>query len=237
MCLLFSFGVAETPITRQNKAMSLSEIKTRIHQAETQANRPAGSVQLIAVSKVQPNEKLHQVLSEGHRLFGENKVQEAQGKWPDFRAEFPEAKVHLIGPLQTNKVKAAVSLFDAIHTVDRPKLAHKLADEIQKQGKALELFIQVNTGEEPQKAGIIPAQADEFIQECLKMDLPIGGLMVIPPADEEPSLHFALLAKIAARNGLKNLSMGMSSDFERAVALGATHVRVGSAIFGARDYG
>ncbi len=237
MCLLFSFGVAEIPITRQNKAMSLSEITTRIHQAETLANRPIGSTQLIAVSKVQPNARVHQVLDQGHRLFGENKVQEAQGKWPDFRTEFPETKVHLIGPLQTNKVKAAVALFDAIHTVDRPKLARKLADEIQKQGRALDLFIQVNTGEEPQKAGVLPAQADDFIQECLAMDLPIGGLMVIPPAKEEPSLHFALLAKIAARNGLKNLSMGMSGDFERAVALGATHVRVGSAIFGARDYG
>ena len=237
MCLLFSFGVAETPITRQNNAMSLSEIKTRIHQAEKQANRPIGSTQLIAVAKVQPNARVHQVLDQGHRLFGENKVQEAQGKWPDFCAEFPKTKVHLIGPLQTNKVKAAVTLFDAIHTVDRPKLARKLADEIQKQGKALDLFIQVNTGEEPQKAGVLPAQADDFIQECLAMDLPIGGLMVIPPASEEPSLHFALLAKIAARNGLKNLSMGMSGDFERAVALGATHVRVGSAIFGERDYG
>jgi pyridoxal phosphate enzyme (YggS family) len=235
LCLLFSFGVAETPITRQNSTMSLSEIITRIHQAETQANRPTGSTQLIAVSKVQPNARVHQVLDQGHRLFGENKVQEAQGKWPDFRAEFPGTQVHLIGPLQTNKVKAAVSLFDAIHTVDRPKLARKLADEIQKQGKALDLFIQVNTGEEPQKAGVLPAQADDFIQECLAMDLPVGGLMVIPPANEEPSLHFALLAKIAARNGLKNLSMGMSGDFERAVALGATHVRVGSAIFGARD--
>ncbi len=237
MCLLFSFGVAEIPITRQNNAMSLSEIKTRIHQAEKQANRPIGSTQLIAVSKVQPNARVHQVLAQGHRLFGENKVQEAQGKWPDFCAEFPKTKVHLIGPLQTNKVKAAVTLFDAIHTVDRPKLARKLADEIQKQGKSLDLFIQVNTGEEPQKAGVLPAQADDFIQECLAMDLPVGGLMVIPPASEEPSLHFALLAKIAARNGLKNLSMGMSGDFERAVALGATHVRVGSAIFGARDYG
>lgn len=217
--------------------MSYQEIISRIEKAEQQANRPVGNTQLIAVSKVQPNEKVHRVLQAGHRLFGENKVQEAQGKWPDFRVEFPDAKVHLIGPLQTNKAKAAVSLFDAIHTLDRPKLARKLADEIQKQGKALQLFIQVNTGEEPQKAGVLPAQADDFIQECLAMDLPVTGLMVIPPAQEEPSLHFALLAKIAKRNGLPNLSMGMSSDFERAVALGATHVRVGSAIFGARDYG
>ncbi len=217
--------------------MSLQEIITRISKAEELANRPTGSTQLIAVSKVQPNSRVLAVLQQGHRLFGENKVQEAQGKWPDFRAEFPDAKVHLIGPLQTNKVKAAVSLFDAIHSVDRVKLARKLADEIQKQGKSPELFIQINTGEEPQKAGALPAQADDFIAECRAMGLLITGLMVIPPAEEEPSLHFALLAKIAARNDLTGLSMGMSCDFERAVALGATHVRVGSAIFGARDYG
>ena len=216
--------------------MPLQEIITRITKAEKLANRPVGSTKLIAVSKVQPNARVHAVLQQGHRLFGENKVQEAQGKWPDFRVEFPDAKVHLIGPLQTNKVKAAVALFDAIHSVDRIKLARKLASEIQAQGKSLELFIQINTGEEPQKAGALPAQADDFIAECRAMDLEISGLMVIPPVGEEPSLHFALLAKIAARNGITGLSMGMSSDFERAVALGATHVRVGSAIFGARDY-
>ncbi|MBV1863581.1 MAG: YggS family pyridoxal phosphate-dependent enzyme [Rhodobacteraceae bacterium] len=216
--------------------MALQEIITRITKAEKLANRPVGSTKLIAVSKVQPNARVHEVLQQGHRLFGENKVQEAQGKWPKFRTEFPDAKVHLIGPLQTNKVKAAVALFDAIHSVDRIKLARKLASEIQAQGKPLELFIQINTGEEPQKAGALPAQADDFIAECRAMDLKVSGLMVIPPVSEEPSLHFALLAKIAARNGITGLSMGMSSDFERAVALGATHVRVGSAIFGARDY-
>jgi len=216
--------------------MALQEIITRITKAEKLANRPVGSTKLIAVSKVQPNARVHEVLQQGHRLFGENKVQEAQGKWPDFCAEFPDAKVHLIGPLQTNKVKAAVALFDAIHSVDRIKLARKLASEIQAQGKPLELFIQINTGEEPQKAGVLPAQADDFIAECRAMDLKVSGLMVIPPVSEEPSLHFALLAKIAVRNGISGLSMGMSSDFERAVALGATHVRVGSAIFGARDY-
>lgn len=216
--------------------MPLQEIITRITKAEKLANRPVGSTKLIAVSKVQPNARVHAVLQQGHRLFGENKVQEAQGKWPDFRAKFPDAKVHLIGPLQTNKVNAAVTLFDAIHSVDRIKLARKLASEIQAQGKPLELFIQINTGEEPQKAGALPAQADDFIAECRAMDMEISGLMVIPPVGEEPSLHFALLAKIAARNGITGLSMGMSSDFERAVALGATHVRVGSAIFGARDY-
>jgi len=237
LCLLFSFGVAEITTTRHKVAMTLEKITSRIAKAEKLANRPIGSTNLIAVSKVQPNARVLQVLQQGHRLFGENKVQEAQGKWPDFRIEFPEAQVHLIGPLQTNKVKATVALFDAIHSVDRVKLARKLADEVQNQGRSPQMFIQVNTGEEPQKAGVLPAQADGFIQECRGMDLNITGLMVIPPVDEEPALHFALLAKIAARNGLTGLSMGMSSDFERAVALGATHVRVGSAIFGERSYG
>jgi len=217
--------------------MSLTEITTRIHQAEELAGRAKGSAHLIAVSKVQPNERVKAVLEQGHRLFGENKVQEAEGKWPDFKKQFAGVKVHLIGPLQTNKVKNAVALFDTIHTVDRPKLARKLAAEIQAQGKSPDMFIQVNTGEEPQKAGVLPADADAFIKECRDLALPIIGLMVIPPVNEEASLHFALLRKIAQRNGLKGLSMGMSSDFERAVALGATHVRVGSAIFGERDYG
>ncbi|MCP5075511.1 MAG: YggS family pyridoxal phosphate-dependent enzyme [Rhodobacteraceae bacterium] len=217
--------------------MSLHEITSRIAKAEELANKPIGATQLIAVSKVQPNARVQMVLEQGHRLFGENKVQEAQGKWPGFRAEFPDTKVHLIGPLQTNKVKAAVELFDAIHSVDRPKLARKLSDQIQALGKAPELFVQVNTGEEEQKAGVLPTGADQFIAECRGLDLPVAGLMVIPPAHEEPSLHFALLRDIAERNGLTGLSMGMSSDFERAIALGATHVRIGSAIFGARDYG
>lgn len=216
--------------------MSLSEITSRIHAAEEAAGRAVGSTQLLAVSKVQPNERVAAVLEQGHRLFGENKVQEAEGKWPMFRETYPDAKVHLIGPLQTNKVKNAVALFDAIHAVDRVKLAKKLAAEVQAQGRAPDMFIQVNTGEEEQKAGVIPAEADQFIADCLALDLPIKGLMVIPPVNEEPSLHFALLRKIARRNGLTGLSMGMSSDFERAVALGATHVRVGSAIFGDRDY-
>ncbi|PIB23084.1 YggS family pyridoxal phosphate enzyme [Amylibacter kogurei] len=215
----------------------LADIQSRITAAETAAGRPTGSTQLLAVSKVQPNERVADVLAQGHRLFGENKVQEAAGKWPTFQEQYPDASVHLIGPLQTNKVKQAVALFDAIHTVDREKLANKLAAEIQSQGKSPELFIQVNTGEEPQKAGVLPADADAFIATCRGLDLPIIGLMVIPPINEEPSLHFALLRKIAARNGLVGLSMGMSSDFERAIALGATHIRVGSAIFGERDYG
>ena len=216
--------------------MSLPEIISRIATAEKAAGRNIGSTQLLAVSKVQPNERVLNVLGQGHRIFGENKVQESQGKWPTFRESFPDAIVHLIGPLQTNKVKQAVQLFDAIHTLDRLKLANKLAAEIQLQGKSPDIFIQINTGEEEQKAGAIPSNADQFISDCLALDLPIKGLMVIPPINEEPSLHFALLRKIALRNGLTGLSMGMSSDFESAIALGATHIRIGSAIFGARDY-
>ena len=214
--------------------MSLSEIKALIARAEADAGRAPGSVQLIAVSKVQPDERVRAVLDQGHRLFGENRVQEAAGKWPAFRADFPGTQVHLIGPLQTNKTRQAFGLFEAIHSVDRPKLAQTIARIAQEEGRCPNLFIQVNTGEEPQKAGILPADADTFVADCRAHDLPVQGLMCIPPADEEPSLHFALLARIAARNGVSGLSMGMSGDFERAIALGATHVRVGSAIFGER---
>ena len=216
--------------------MTLSVINSKIKQAENSAGKAIGSTQLIAVSKVQPNERVLSVLEQEHKVFGENKVQEAQGKWPAFRENFSNIKVHLIGPLQSNKVKQAVAMFDAIHTVDRLKLAQKLSNEVQIQGKAPEMFIQINTGEEKQKSGIIPSEADQFISDCFSLDLPIKGLMVIPPINEEPTLHFALLRKIAHRNGLTGLSMGMSSDFESAIALGATHVRVGSAIFGERDY-
>lgn len=217
--------------------MSLAEITARIHKAEELAGRPVGATELIAVSKVQPNERVEAVLEQGHRVFGENKVQEAAGKWPAFRERFEGVKVHLLGPLQTNKARQAMELFEVIHSVDRPKLAKTLARLAQELGHCPDLFIQVNTGEEEQKAGVMPADADAFVAECRALDLPVVGLMCIPPVDEEPALHFALLAKIAARNGLEGLSMGMSGDFERAVALGATHVRVGSAIFGARDYG
>ena len=216
--------------------MTLSVINSKIKQAEKSSGRAIGSTQLIAVSKVQPNEHVSNVLELGHKVFGENKVQEAQGKWPEFRENFSNVKVHLIGPLQSNKVKQAVELFDAIHTVDRLKLAQKLSNEVQSQGKAPEMFIQINTGEEKQKSGVIPIEADQFISDCISLDLPIKGLMVIPPIHEEPSLHFGLLRKIARRNGLSGLSMGMSSDFESAIAMGATHIRVGSAIFGERDY-
>ncbi len=214
--------------------MSLQNITDRIAKAESAAGRPKGSVKLIAVSKVQPNERVQAVLEQGHRCFGENRVQEAAGKWPAFREQFEGIDLHLIGPLQTNKARQAMDLCDVIHSVDRPKLAKTLARLAQEVGGCPDLFIQVNTGEEEQKAGIMPANADEFISECRALDLPIQGLMCIPPVQEEPSLHFAFLAKIARRNGLTGLSMGMSSDFETAIALGATHVRVGSAIFGDR---
>lgn len=215
--------------------MSLAEISTRIAQAEKDAARPAGSTCLIAVSKVQPNERIEAVLSQGHRHFGENRVQEAAGKWPAFRETYPHTTLHLIGPLQTNKARQAMELAQAIHTLDRPKLANTIARLAQEMGHCPDLFIQVNTGKEPQKAGILPEDVDGFVSECRALDLPVQGLMCIPPVDEEPALHFALLAKFAKRNGLSGLSMGMSSDFERAIALGATHVRVGSAIFGERS--
>ncbi|KNX40455.1 hypothetical protein ROTO_30110 [Roseovarius tolerans] len=217
--------------------MGLQEIEARLRNAADDAGRAPESVDLIAVSKVQPNERVEAVLRDGHRIFGENRVQEAAGKWPDFREQFEGISLHLIGPLQTNKARQAMDLFQAIHTVDRPKLANTLARLAQEIGACPDLFIQVNTGEEPQKAGILPADTDAFVAECRTLDLPLRGLMCIPPVDEEPSLHFALLAKMAARNGLAGLSMGMSGDFEQAIALGATHVRVGSAIFGERDYG
>ena len=214
--------------------MTLHSITQKIAKAEATANRPSGAVSLIAVSKVQPNARVQAVLDEGHRIFGENKVQEAAGKWPDFRTQYDNIDLHLIGPLQTNKARQAMELADSIHTLDRPKLANTLARLAQEIGRCPDLFIQVNTGEEPQKAGIMPSDADAFITECKALDLPVRGLMCIPPIEEEAALHFALLAKIAARNGLQGLSMGMSSDFEKAIALGATHVRVGSAIFGER---
>ncbi|MDB4085864.1 YggS family pyridoxal phosphate-dependent enzyme [Amylibacter sp.] len=216
--------------------MTINVINSKIEKAEKSAGRASGSTQLIAVSKIQPNDRVLNVLKQGHTIFGENKVQEAHSKWPMFRENFSNVKVHLIGPLQSNKVKQAIELFDAIHTVDRLKLAQKLSNEIQTQGKAPEMFIQVNTGEEEQKSGISPKDADRFIADCLSLDLPIKGLMVIPPVNEEPSLHFGLLSIIAQRNGLTGLSMGMSSDFESAIAMGATHIRVGSAIFGERNY-
>lgn len=214
--------------------MGLQEISDRTASAEAAAGRAAGSVTLIAVSKVQPNDRVEAVLQQGHRCFGENRVQEAAGKWPDFREVYDNVDLHLIGPLQSNKARHAFELFQSIHTLDRAKLAKSFARLAQETGHCPDLFVQVNTGEEPQKAGVLPEDADVFVKDCIAMDLPIKGLMSIPPVNEEASLHFALLAKIAARNGLRGLSMGMSGDFEKAIALGATHIRVGSAIFGER---
>jgi len=214
--------------------MSLADIKNRLYSAEAKAGRVKGSTTLIAVSKVQPNDRVEAILDQGHKVFGENRVQEAAGKWPDFKKSHQDVALHLIGPLQTNKARQAMELAQAIHTLDRPKLANTIARLAQEIGSCPDLFVQVNTGEEDQKAGVLPADADAFITEARTLDLPIKGLMCIPPVNEEASLHFALLGKIAARNGLACLSMGMSGDFEKAVALGATHVRVGSAIFGER---
>jgi len=227
-------GVTDQTRASKDPTMSLSQIEARIAKAATGAGRAVGDVTLIAVSKVQPIDRVRAVLEQGHRVFGENKVQEAADKWPALRQAHAGVAVHLIGPLQTNKARAAMDLADAIHTLDRPKLATTIARLAQETGKCPVLFIQVNTGAEDQKSGVLPADADAFIAESRALDLPVVGLMCIPPVDEEPSLHFALLAKIAARNGLTGLSMGMSGDFESAIALGATHIRVGSAIFGDR---
>jgi pyridoxal phosphate enzyme (YggS family) len=217
--------------------MGLSEIRARMDKACTAAGRAPQDVELIAVSKVQPAERVAAVLDQGHRVFGENRVQEAAGRWPAFQDRYTDIILHLIGPLQSNKARQAMEMFHAIHSVDRPKIAQGIARLAQEMGRCPDLFLQVNTGEEPQKAGVLPQEIDGFVAECRALDLPVKGLMCIPPAEEEPSLHFALLAKMAARNGLSGLSMGMSGDFESAIAQGATHVRVGSAIFGERDYG
>ena len=216
--------------------MSLSQVSSKISEAIVASDRPVGSVELIAVSKVQPNERVFGVLRQGHRVFGENRVQEAESKWPNFKAEFPEAKVHLLGPLQSNKARLAFQIFDCIHTLDRPKLANSFARLAQELGHCPRLFMQVNTGNETQKAGVLPESVDGFVEECRLLDLPLAGLMCIPPVDEEASLHFALLAKLAKRNDLAQLSMGMSGDFAKAISFGATHVRVGSAIFGERTF-
>ncbi len=214
--------------------MSLTDIRERISRAEHAAGRPPGSTRLLAISKLQPVSRIRSVLDRGHRQFGENRVQEAAAKWPDLRQQFSGTELHLVGPLQSNKVRAAMQQFDAIHSVDRPKLAGRLADIAQQIGHCPQLFVQVNTGEEPQKAGVIPEETDALVAELRRLDLPVAGLMCIPPAEEEAALHFGLLANLAERNGVGGLSMGMSGDFEAAIALGATHVRVGTAVFGAR---
>ena len=214
--------------------MSLADIKKLINKAEVNSSGPIGRVKLIAVSKVQPNSRIESVLDQGHRVFGENRIQEAQSKWPDFKAQYEDVELHIIGPLQTNKTRAAMDIADSIHTLDRPKLARNIARLAQELGKCPKLFVQVNTGEEQQKSGVLPKETEAFVKECLDMDLPVKGLMCIPPVDEEASLHFALLKNISENCGLRYLSMGMSADFEKAISFGATHIRVGSAIFGER---
>lgn len=216
-------------------AANLAMVREKIAAAAADAGRDAEAVSLIAVSKSHPASAASAALAAGHRVFGENRVQEAQEKWPSLKTDCPDTAVHLIGPLQTNKTADAVALFDVIQTLDREKLARTLAKEMARLDRRPDLFIQVNTGEEPQKAGILPLDADDFIEKCRdELGLPVVGLMCIPPVDENPALHFALLADMAARNGLDRLSMGMSADFETAVRLGATEVRVGTAIFGTR---
>ena len=213
-----------------------------VHEAIARAARESGrssvDVTLVCVSKTFPADAIRPALQLGERVFGENRVQEARSKWPELRRDFPDARLHLIGPLQTNKVREAIEFFDVIETVDRPKLARAIADEIQRSGRSPGLFIEVNTGAEPQKAGVSPPDADAFIRHCRdELGLSIEGLMCIPPEHEQSSPHFSLLATIARRNGLRALSMGMSADFELAIQAGATHVRIGSAIFGARTGG
>jgi len=213
----------------------LAEVMRRIAEAARAAGRNPADVTLVAVSKTHGADKVRELLAAGQRVFGENRVQEAEEKFPALKAEYPDLQLHLIGPLQTNKARDAVALFDVIESVDRERLAGVLAKEMARAGRRPECFIQVNTGEEPQKAGVLPADLDAFVAACRDVHkLPVVGLMCIPPVDEEPALHFALLVKMAARNGLRKVSMGMSADYEIAVRVGATHVRVGSALFGAR---
>ena len=221
--------------TAGGSALRLAEAQAKIAAAAKAAGRDPADVRLIAVSKTFDAPEILPVLRAGHRQFGENRVQEAKGKWPGLKAQFPDLRLHLIGPLQSNKAKEAVELFDVIHSIDRPKIARAIAAEMKQQGRHLELLVQVNTGEEPQKAGVVPAELPALLALCRnELGLDIGGLMCIPPVGEEPAVHFAFLEKLAAENGCATLSMGMSDDYETAVQFGATYVRVGSAIFGSR---
>ncbi|MEO1238322.1 MAG: YggS family pyridoxal phosphate-dependent enzyme [Pseudomonadota bacterium] len=214
--------------------MPLLDISKRIAKAESEAGRPPGAVELIAVSKVQPEDRVTAVLDEGHRIYGENRVQEAEGRWGALLPRYEGVELHLIGPLQSNKTRAAMALFQSIHTLDRLKLARAIARIADETGACPQLFVQVNTGDESQKAGVSVTDAAALLAECRTLSLPVVGLMCIPPVDEDPVPHFRLLRAMAQDNGLAGLSMGMSADFEAAIAEGATHIRVGSAIFGAR---
>jgi PLP dependent protein len=226
---------SETPAITGDPAENLKAVLARIAQARAGAIEPAAEIRLIAVSKTHGPEKILPVLAAGHRNFGENRVQEARTKWPKLRERFPDVELHLVGALQTNKVRDAVALFDAIHSLDRPALAEALQAEIARSRKTLQLFVQVNTGEEAQKSGVAPRDTLAFVRHCRHgLTLPVVGLMCIPPADQQAALHFALLRKLARDCGLAMLSMGMSEDFETAIRFGATHLRLGTAIFGSR---
>jgi pyridoxal phosphate enzyme (YggS family) len=223
-------------VADQGGADRLAEVRHRIDEAARAAGRDPASVTLVAVSKTHGADRVRELLQAGQRVFGENRVQEAEGKFPALKEQYPDLQLHLIGPLQTNKAREAVALFDVIESVDRERLATTLAKEMERAGRRPECYIQVNTGEEPQKAGVLPADVDSFVAACRDLHkLPVVGLMCIPPVGEEPALHFALLARMAARNGLAKVSMGMSADYEIAVRTGATHVRVGTALFGHRE--
>jgi PLP dependent protein len=220
---------------RGEEVAGLEQVRKSIAAAALKAGRDPGSVNLLAIAKTIPAQRIEPVIQAAQRLFGENRVQEAKAKWPSLKQRFPDLELHLVGPLQSNKVRDAVALFDVIQSVDRPKIARALAEEIQRTGREPRLFVQVNTGAEPQKAGVLPPETEAFVAECRdSLGLAVEGLMCIPPFDEDPAPHFALLAKLAGEVGLEELSMGMSGDFETAIAFGATYVRVGTAIFGAR---
>ncbi len=222
-------------MTEIDVAANLATVRAEIAAATKTAGRATDDVTLVAISKIHQSDRILPVLDDGHRIFGENRVQEAAAKWPALKDRFVDIELHLVGPLQTNKIKQAVALFDVIETLDRPKLAHALAKEMANRQRLTPCYIQVNTGEEPQKAGVMPDQTKDFIALCRdQLKLPVAGLMCIPPIDDEPALHFALLAEIAKRHGIERLSMGMSADFEVAIALGASHVRIGTSIFGER---
>ena len=226
---------SSSPNITDNVAENLKAVLLRVQAAREASLQPAPFVHLVAVSKGHDPERILPALEAGHRIFGENRVQEAKAKWPGLKARFPDTELHLIGPLQSNKARDAVELFDAIHSVDRLKLAEVLKTELARQRKAIELFVQVNTGEEPQKAGVAPRETKAFVEHCRgALGLPVVGLMCIPPVNEEPALHFALLKTLAQDCGLELLSMGMSADYETAIRFGTTHVRVGTAIFGER---
>lgn len=218
-------------------AERLAEVRAKIGEAARAARRDPADITLVAVSKTHPASAVEALIACGQKVFGENRVQEAEGKYPALRERHPDLELHLIGPLQSNKTANAVALFDVIETLDRPKLARSLAKEMEKQDRRPLCFIQVNTGEEPQKAGVAPGELDALLSLCRELGLPVVGLMCIPPLEENPAVHFAFLAELAERHGLEKLSMGMSGDFETAVRFGATHLRVGTALFGARDYG